>query len=109
MKLHHQIIDIVEKYQIPSSMLINIDQTLLKYAPVSNRTMAQKGSTHIAIEGSPYKNAITATFGITYDDQFLPIQLIYGRKTLQSLPRFEFPKVFSLSANEKHFSNTTVS
>ena len=33
--LHHQIVDLVEKYQIPSSMLINIDQTPLKYAPVS--------------------------------------------------------------------------
>ena len=60
----------------------------------------------MAIEGSTYKNAITAIFGITYDNQFLPIPLIYGGKSLQSLPRFEFPKAFSLSANEKHFSNT---
>ena len=67
---------------LPSSMLINIDQTPLKYAPVSNQTMAQKGSKHVAIKGSSYKNAITATFGITYDNQFLPIQLIYGGKTL---------------------------
>ena len=90
-------------------MLINVDQTPLKYAPVSNQTMAQKGSKHVVIEGSTYKNAVTATFGITYDNRFLPIQLIYGGKTLQSLPRFEFPKAFSLSANEKHFSNTTES
>ena len=40
---------------------------------------------------------ITATFGI---------ELIYGGKNLQSLPRFEFPKAFPLSANEKYFSNT---
>ena len=33
--LHHQIANLVEKYQIPSLMLINIDQTPLKYAPVS--------------------------------------------------------------------------
>ena len=85
-------------------MLINIDQTPLKYALVPNQTMVQKGSKHVAIEGSPYKNAITATFGITYDDQFLPIQLIYGGKPLQSLQRFEFAKAFLLSANEKHFS-----
>ena len=77
-----------------SSMSINIDQTPLKYAPVSNQTMAQKRSKHVAIEGSIYKNTITATFGITYDNQFLQIQLIYGGRTLQSLPRFEFPKAF---------------
>ena len=32
---------------------------------------------------------------------------MYGGKTLQSLPRFEFPNL--LNANEKHFSNTTES
>ena len=70
--------------------------------------MAQKRSKHVAIEGSTYKNAIV-TFGITYDNQFLPIQLIYGGKTLQSLPRFEFPKAFLLSTKKKHFGNSTES
>ena len=90
-------------------MLINIDQTPLKYASVSNQRIAPKGPKYVVVEGSTYKNAITATFGITYDNQFFLIQLIYGEKTLQRLPRFKFSKVFSLSANEKHFSNTTES
>ena len=80
--LHHQIIYLVEKYQIPSSMLINVDQTPLKYAPVSNQMMAQKGFKHVAIEGSTYKNALTAKIGIIYENQSLPIQLIYGGKAL---------------------------
>ena len=33
------------------------------------------------------------------------MQLIYGGKTKQSLPRFKFPDGFSLSCNPKHFSN----
>ena len=33
------------------------------------------------------------------------MQLTYRGKTKQSLPRFIFPKSFSLSANPKHFSN----
>ena len=37
------------------------------------------------------------------------MQLIYGGKTKQSLPRFKFPESFSLSANPKHFSNKTES
>ena len=45
--LHHQIVDLVEKYQMPSSMLIKIDQTTLKHAQVSNQTMAQKGSKYV--------------------------------------------------------------
>ena len=34
------------------------------------------------------------------------MQLIYGGKTTQSIPRFDFPKDFCLSANPTHFSNT---
>ena len=34
------------------------------------------------------------------------MQLIYGGKTNQSLPRFKFPESFSLSENPKHYSNT---
>ena len=34
------------------------------------------------------------------------MQLIYGDKTTQSIPKFKFLKEFSLSANPKPFSNT---
>ena len=34
------------------------------------------------------------------------MQLIYGGKTNQRLPRFKFPESFSLSVNPKHYSNT---
>ena len=38
-------------------------------------------------------------------ESFLGLQLIYGGKTNQSLPRYHFPKDFSLSVNPKHYSN----
>ena len=37
------------------------------------------------------------------------MQLIYGGKTSQSLPRYRFSKGFCLSFNPKHFSNTNES
>ena len=37
------------------------------------------------------------------------MQLIHGGKTAASYPKFDFPSSFSLSANEKHFSNTNES
>ena len=37
------------------------------------------------------------------------MQLIYGDKTSQSLPRYRFPKGFCLSFNPKHFSNNNES
>ena len=103
---HHQIVNMVEKYSIPSSLIINIDQTPLKYAPVTSRTMSRKNSKHVHIAGFSYKQAITGTFGITLSEKFLSMQLIYGGKTAQTFPKFKFPATFSLSANPKHFSNT---
>ena len=49
--------------------------------------------------------SITVTFAISFDGNLLLVQIIYGGKTTQSLPRFEFPKDFSLITNPKHFSN----
>ena len=103
---HHEIVEKVEKHKIPPSLILNIDQTPSKFAPTSSRTLAAKSSKHVSITGSSYKQAITATFGISFSKVFLPMQLIYGGKTAQSFPRFNFPNSFSLSANPKHFSNT---
>ena len=72
-------------------------------------TMAKKGSTSIPIAGLSDKRSITATFTVTVNGTFLPMQLIYGGKTNQSLPKFDFPESFSLSADPKHYSNTAES
>ena len=70
-----------------------------------NHTMAKQNSKYISIAGSSDKRSITGTFTITLNGHFLPMQLIYGGKIKQSLPRFKFPDGFSLSCNPKHFSN----
>ena len=106
---HHEIVSYKEKFDIPPSLILNLDQTPLKYAPVGNMTMAKKGSASVTIEGSEDKRMITGTFAVTLSGRFLPIQLIYGGKTNQSIPKVSFPKGFSLSANPKHFSNTAES
>ena len=100
----HNIVSVVERYEIPDSLIMNLDQTPLKYIPAMNHTLAKRNSKSVAIAGSTDKRSIT--FVITLDGLFLPMQLIYGGKTQQSLPRFKFPDGFSLSCNPKHFSNT---
>ena len=102
----HRIVSTVEKYKIPNSMILNLDQTSLKYAPCSRQTLAPKNSKHVAISGTSNKKAITGTLVITLDGHCLPFQLIYGEKTTRSLLKFKVPKKFSLSVNEKHFNNT---
>ena len=49
----HQIADHVERHSIPLSLIINFDQTPLKYAPVANQTLARNGTKHVAEKGLP--------------------------------------------------------
>ena len=95
----------VDKYNIPDSLIINIDQTPTKYVPVSRSALAKKNSKAVAIKGSSDKSSITATFSITFSGKFLLMQPVYGGKTTKSLSRFKFPNDFSLSVNKTHYSN----
>lgn len=70
--------------------------------------MASCGAKSVAIKGITDKRNITLTFVITLDGLFLPVQIIYmySGKTRASLPRsIQFPEGFSLTYNEKHWSN----
>ena len=100
------IVTLVEEHNIPHNLIFNLDQTPLKYIPVLHNTMAKKGVKSVAIAGSADKRSITGTFVITLNGDFLPLQLIHGGKTKQSLPQCKFPHSFSLSVNPNHFSNT---
>ena len=95
----------MDKYNIPGSLTINIDQTPTKYVPVSRSTLAKKNSKAVAIKSNSDKRSITATFSITFSGKFLPMQLIYGGKITKSFPRFKFPNYFLLSVNKTHYSN----
>ena len=101
----HEVVNTIKEHNIPP-LIINLDQTPTKFVPGSNSTLAKTGSTNVPIIGMSDKRMITATFAITLNGTFLPMQLIYGGKTKQSLPRgVRFPDSVSLSVNEKHYSN----
>ena len=102
---YHQIVEKVEHYDLPDSLILNFDQTPSKYVPVASTTLAKRNSKQVCIKESDDKRLIIATFTITMDGKFLGLQLIYGGETNQSLPRYQFPKDFSLSVNPKHYSN----
>ena len=105
----HCLLAKIHKYQIPPSMIINLDQTPMKYCQISKRTQAKIGSSRVPLAASDDKRLITGTFAITLSGSFLPMQLIYGGKTSKSLPRVKFPDTFTLSVNPKHYSNETES
>ena len=99
------IVQKINERKIPSSMVINLDQTPSKFVPACNKTLAKKGCKSVPIAGSTDKRMITATFSITLTGEFLPIQLIYGGKTTKSMPALSFPSDFVISINKKHYSN----
>ena len=69
-------------------------------------TLATRNSTNVIIAGSSDNRTITATFAFSLSGHFLPPQSLYDGKTTQSLPKYEFPKSFSLSVNPTHYSNS---
>ena len=64
----HNILAIVEE-----NLIMNFDQTPLKYVPASNDTMAKKTVKSVCITGSFDKRYITGTFVITLEGDFLPV------------------------------------
>ena len=102
---HHQIVERIEANQIPDSLVLNFDQTPSKYVLVSTATLAKRNSKQVSIKGLDDKRSSTANFTITQDGKFLGMHVIYGGKTNQSLPRYQFPKWFSHSVKKKHYSN----
>ena len=106
---HYEIVTRIKERNIPGPMIININQTPLKYVPTSIFTLAEKGATSVTMEGGSDKRCITGTFSITFSNEFLPIYLIYGEKAVQSLRRFRLIQEFSLSGNPTHFYNLSES
>ena len=102
----YQIVNAIEKWDIHPDLVVNFDQTPSKLVPVGRSTLAKRNSTNVTIAGSSEKKRITATFAVSLSGDFLPPQFIYGGKTTQSLPKYEFPKSFSLSVNPTQYSNS---
>ena len=75
--------------EIPSDMVLF--QTAIKYIPLSDWTMAQKGSKRVEVFRIDDKRQITAMFAASLSGNFLPIQLVYEGKTSMCHPAVDFP------------------
>ena len=102
LKFLHQIVNNVWEHLILPTLIINFDRTPSKYVQVSSMTMDQKEERNVSIAGISDKRSIAATFSITLDNKYIPMQLIYRGETGQSLPKVKFPGRLSLSVYESH-------
>ena len=81
----HEIAKIVEAHQIPNCMILNLDQTPSKFVPSSNTTLAPRSTKSIPVTGSSDKRAIAATFTISHDGDFLPMNPKHFSNTAEAL------------------------
>ena len=99
----------IQDDDIPSDLVMNFDQTPLCCVSPGKYLFHFRGSKHVPVKGVADKRQIMATFGVSVVGESLPMQGIYGGKTKQSLPKLNFPKSFSVSLTENHWSITSKS
>lgn len=101
-----QIHDVKEEFEVPNDMIINLDETGAKFVPVSEWTMATKGSKQVSITNLDDKREMTILVTINAAGQLLPTTMIYGGKTHKCLPAVSFPQEWFISHTENHWCNS---
>ena len=87
LSFYHQIDEIVSKYNVPSELIINMDQAPLPFF------LAPKGDLTVPIRNCSDYRQLTGTFAIS-------MTLIYQGKTDRCHPNFAFPEEFHLPTHQ---------
>ena len=67
-----RVADTVKEHNIPPSLVVNIDETVLPIIPVSYWTLEESGAKQVSITGLDDKRQLTAFVGCTMDGEVLP-------------------------------------
>ena len=90
---------------IHPDLIINWDQTGLKFVPTGDWTMNLSGDKVVSIVGSDDKREITAVLAVTITGRCLPPQLLYKGTTSKCHPIIEFPERWDIWHSHNHWSN----
>ena len=99
----------INAYLIPPELVINTDQTPLRFYLAPTHILTKKGEASVPITNSSDYRQITGAFGISMAEEFLPIQLIYQGKTNKCHPNYNFPNDFHITHTPNHWSSETKS
>ena len=102
---HRAIKEVVDAYDIPDDLVVNIDQTTLPFILLSKYTMDKKNEKLVPIANSADYRQVTGTFSITVSSIFSPMQIIYKGQTDRCYPKFKFPEEFNIRHSVNHWSN----
>ena len=84
----HRIALNIMEHKIPPELVVNLDQTGLHLAPVSNSTFASKGSKQVVVRFSQDKRQVTALLSGSASGVMLPSQIIFKGTFFGSASRF---------------------
>ena len=91
---------VVYEHDIPSELIINLDQTPLSHISPGKYTFNIKGTE----KGIDDKRQITATFEVSAFGGFLLRQIIYTGNTKRCLPNFEFSRDINVKPTKSYWS-----
>lgn len=106
-KFLNEVVLTVEQEEIPPELIINWDQTGIRFVSSSSWTMEEKGVKRVEVVGQSDKRQITAVLAGTIQGDLLPLQLIYKGKTLRCHPNYKFPPGWHITHSPNHWSNET--
>lgn len=84
---YYRIVHLMIRYKIPTSLLINMDQTGIILIPGADSTYHEKGAKQVHILGKTEKRAYTLAVASSCDGDILPFQAVWGGKTIASCPK----------------------
>ena len=93
---------VVVMEEIPAELILNWDQTGIKFVPCCTWTMEQQGTKRVEVIGVNDKRQITAVLCGSLSGDFLPVQLIYKGKTSRCHPHFAFPAGWHITHSPNH-------
>ncbi len=100
-----RIVHLITFYDIPASLIINMDQTGIILFTANNKTYAAKGSRQVTIAGKDEKRAYTLCVATTPAGDILPFQQVWSGKTKQSLPSNRAPGMVEAIASGFDFAS----
>ncbi|EJC98940.1 uncharacterized protein FOMMEDRAFT_66428, partial [Fomitiporia mediterranea MF3/22] len=112
-----RLVHVVKEFDIPSLLIVNMDQTGVLYIPGYKYTYEKKGSKQVNVIAKDEKQGYTLCVSSTADGKLLPFQQVYSGKTDQSLPEknstnmeealgagIQFTVAASVNRRDSHFS-----
>ena len=94
---HRAIKEVVDAYDIPDDLVMNIEQTALLFTLLSKYTMYRKNEKLVPIANPADYRQVTGTFSITLSGIFLLMQIIYQGQTDRCHPNFKFAEDFIIT------------